>query len=62
VCGHCCDRTPLARMGYVDPVLVCNTCIPTCKSEEEFMHNQLKHLLNGGWVGLMGGADVAHER
>ena len=47
VCGQCCDRTPLTRMGYVDPVLVCHTCVPVCKTEEEFMHHQLKLLVHG---------------
>ena len=34
-------------MGYVDPVLVCKKCSPTCKSEEDFMKNRLKLLVEG---------------
>ncbi len=47
VCSQCCDRISLSRMGYVDPVLVCSDCISVCKTEEDFMHNHLKILVNG---------------
>ena len=47
VCGDCCEHTPLLRLGYVDPVLVCNKCSPKCKSEEDFMKNKLKLLVEG---------------
>ena len=47
VCGNCCERTPLSRMGYVDPVLVCRDCAAICKSEEEFLQHYLKPLMNG---------------
>ena len=47
MCANCIDKVPLTRMGYVDPVVVCKSCIPTCKAEEEFFKNHLKTLTTG---------------
>ena len=52
VCSNCCEHVPLLRLGYVDPVLVCSKCSPTCKSEEEFMKNKLKILIEGQSVNV----------
>lgn len=60
VCSQCCDRTPLRRMGYVDPVLVCKNCVSVCKMEEEFLHNQLKLLVHGAHFHLSDSPDASN--
>ena len=47
MCNDCCEKQPLARMGFVDPVLVCMGCAPVCKMEDDFYKHHLKLLING---------------
>lgn len=61
VCTDCSDKAPLTRMGYVDPTLVCNTCAPTCRSEEEFFQNHLKQLVAGAYFHLSDSPDPGVE-
>ncbi len=47
MCGDCCEKNSLSRMGYVDPVLICSKCLPIVRSEEEFLTSQVQHLVHG---------------
>lgn len=47
VCSDCLEKVTLTRMRFVDPVVVCKSCIPKCKTEEEFFHTHLKILTAG---------------
>ena len=41
------DKVPLVRMRYVDPVVVCKTCIPMCRAEDDFFKSQMQILTTG---------------
>ena len=41
------DKVLLIRMRYVDPVVVCKTCIPICKTEDEFFQTHIETLTTG---------------
>ena len=47
MCSDCMDKVSLVRMRYVDPVVVCKTCIPICKTEDEFFQTHLEILTAG---------------
>lgn len=57
VCGDCSEKTSLSRMGYVDPVLVCTKCLPTVRSEEEFLSTHVKTLVHGSHFHLSDSPD-----
>lgn len=47
-CGTCCtEKVPLPRMGFVDPVRLCDGCVDVTKKENEFYNKHLKLLING---------------
>lgn len=60
-CGTCCtEKVPLPRMGFVDPVRLCDGCVDVTKKENEFYNKHLKLLINGTFLLLTGG-DVENE-
>jgi hypothetical protein len=61
MCADCMDKVILTRMRYVDPVVVCKTCIPVCKAEEEFFKTHLEKLIAGAYFHLSDSPDLDIE-
>ncbi|PIK54380.1 putative zinc finger FYVE domain-containing protein 21 isoform X1 [Apostichopus japonicus] len=60
-CGGCCtEKLPLPRMGFVDPVRLCDDCADVTRKENEFYNKHLKLLVAGTFLILSGG-DVENK-
>ncbi|XP_059163090.1 zinc finger FYVE domain-containing protein 21-like [Physella acuta] len=49
LCDSCCkNQATLPRMGFIDPVRHCQSCMTITKKENEFFDKHIKTLLAGG--------------
>lgn len=61
-CGKCCGtKVQFHRMGFVDPVRVCQKCAPATKKEQKFFDNELKVLFKGAPFHIRAASAISAE-